>query len=40
VYFFFEGGENRSDIGDGPRVIRIDTRDLKEAKSLLDELAS
>lgn len=25
VYFFFEGGENRSDSGDGPRVVRVGT---------------
>ena len=28
VYFFFEGGENRSDTGDGPRVIRVGTHAL------------
>jgi hypothetical protein len=28
VYFFFEEGENRSDTGDGPRVIRVGTHAL------------
>jgi hypothetical protein len=28
VYFFFEDGENRSDTGDGPRVVRVGTHAL------------
>jgi hypothetical protein len=28
VYFFFEGGENRLDTGDGPRVVRVGTHAL------------
>lgn len=30
VYFFCELGENRSDSGDGPRIVRIGTHALKE----------
>jgi hypothetical protein len=29
VYFFFEQGENRSDTGNGPRVVRVGTHALK-----------
>jgi hypothetical protein len=29
VYFFYEEGENRSDTGDGPRVVRVGTHALK-----------
>jgi hypothetical protein len=30
VYFFFETGENRSDSGSGPRVVRVGTHALRE----------
>ena len=33
VYFFFELSEARSDSGEGPRVVRIGTHALTEAKS-------
>jgi hypothetical protein len=29
VYFFREGGESRSDTGDGPRIVRVGTHALK-----------
>jgi hypothetical protein len=31
VYFFMEEGENRSDSGTGPRIVRVGTHALKEA---------
>lgn len=33
VYFFHETGENRSDTGEGPRVVRVGTHALKEGGS-------
>ncbi len=29
VYFFREGGENRKDTGDGPRIVPVGTHALK-----------
>lgn len=38
VYFFFEPGENRSDSGTGPRVVRVGTHGLKAgSKSTLSQ---
>jgi hypothetical protein len=33
VYFFCEAGENRSDTGEGPRVVRVGTHALKAGGS-------
>ena len=33
VYFFREAGENRSDTGEGPRVVRVGTHALKAGGS-------
>ncbi|PYV76318.1 MAG: hypothetical protein DMG96_14410 [Acidobacteria bacterium] len=33
VYFFHETGENRSDTGEGPRVLRVGTHALKTGGS-------
>jgi hypothetical protein len=33
VYFFHETGENRSDTGEGPRLLRVGTHALKTGGS-------
>jgi hypothetical protein len=33
IYFFREAGENRSESGDGPRIVRVGTHALKEGGS-------